>query len=120
MAPELFPEDERDLDQRFTLWSDVYAFGMLSFEVSPHSERRCHFLFISLSQMFTDEVPFKSLGAYSQFRIVACVQRGDRPSRASDTQQRISDNMWGLMRDCWVANPIARPTAAVIVQRIGQ
>jgi serine/threonine protein kinase len=33
MAPELFPEDERDVDQLFSLSSDIYAFGMLAFEV---------------------------------------------------------------------------------------
>jgi len=100
MAPELFPEDERNVDQLFSQWSDIYAFGMLAFEI------------------FTDEVPFKSLGALSQYRIMASVHRGDRPSRASDTHQRISDDMWGIMRNCWVANPTVRPTAAAIVQNI--
>jgi hypothetical protein len=33
MAPELFPEDESDVDQLFTLSSDIYALGMLAFEV---------------------------------------------------------------------------------------
>jgi len=100
MAPELFPEDERLVDQLFSPSSDIYAFGMLAFEI------------------FTDEVPFISLGAHSQFRIMAIVIRGDRPSRSSDTQQRISDDMWEIMQRCWVANPIARPTAFAIVQRI--
>jgi len=101
MAPELFPEDERIVDQLFSPSSDIYAFGMLAFE------------------MFTDEVPFNSLGALSQFRIMASVLRGDRPSRSSDVQRRISDTMWEIMRDSWVANPMERPTAAMILQRIG-
>jgi len=100
MAPELFPEDESNVDQLFSPSSDIYAFGMLAFEI------------------FTDEVPFNSLGAYSQFRIVAIVKRGDRPSRSSDAQRRISDNMWEIMQRCWVADPGARPTAFAIVQRI--
>ena len=36
MAPELFPEDERIVDQLFSPSSDIYAFGMLAFEVSKH------------------------------------------------------------------------------------
>lgn len=33
MAPELLPEEEIDVDELFTLSSDVYAFGILAFEV---------------------------------------------------------------------------------------
>ena len=47
MAPELFPEDERIVDQLFSPSSDIYAFGMLAFEVSGHSElKNLHFLTI--------------------------------------------------------------------------
>jgi len=101
MAPELFPEDERIVDHLFSLSSDIYAFSMLAFEI------------------FTDEIPFNSLGARSEFRIMASVLGGGRPSRTSDVQRRISDTMWEIMRDSWVANPVERPTAALILQRIG-
>jgi serine/threonine protein kinase len=40
MAPELFPEDERLVDQLFSPSSDIYAFGMLAFEVSEHIESK--------------------------------------------------------------------------------
>ena len=34
MAPELFPQGDVNIDQLFSQKSDVYAFGMLCFEVS--------------------------------------------------------------------------------------
>jgi serine/threonine protein kinase len=118
MAPELFPEDERIVDQLFSPSSDIYAFGMLAFEVNLYFETSCSIVHC-VHQMFTDEVPFNSLGALSQFRIMASVLRGDRPSRSSDVQRRISDTMWEIMRDSWAADPMERPTAAMILQRIG-
>ena len=37
MAPELFPLDEStDVDRPFTPASDIYAFGMLAFEVRAY------------------------------------------------------------------------------------
>lgn len=33
MAPELLPEDDGDIDNLFTVHSDIYAFGMVAFEV---------------------------------------------------------------------------------------
>jgi serine/threonine protein kinase len=118
MAPELFPEDERNVDQLFSPSSDIYAFGMLAFEVHAYFETRCSFSHPT-PQMFTDEVPFDTLGSKSAFWIMARVHAGDRPSRSFDKQKRISDVMWETMRNCWAADPKARPTAAMIVQRIG-
>jgi len=40
MAPELFPEDESIVDQLFSPSSDIYAFGMLAFEVSEYIESK--------------------------------------------------------------------------------
>jgi serine/threonine protein kinase len=118
MAPELFPEDESNVDQLFSPSSDIYAFGMLAFEVPAYVETR----FPSAHhnpQTFTDEVPFDTLGSKSPFWIMTRVHAGDRPSRSSDKQKRISDIMWEIMRNCWAADSKARPTAAMIVQRIG-
>lgn len=33
MAPELIPEDDAEVDKLFTVHSDMYAFGILAFEV---------------------------------------------------------------------------------------
>jgi serine/threonine protein kinase len=47
MAPELFPEDESNVDQLFSPSSDIYAFGMLAFEVSDHIESK-HASFLTI------------------------------------------------------------------------
>jgi hypothetical protein len=47
MAPELFPEDDTSVDSLFSLQSDVYAFGMLAFEVRrPRQLHGCFSLII--------------------------------------------------------------------------
>jgi hypothetical protein len=38
MAPELFPEDDVDVDKLFSKCSDIYAFGMFAFEVRNYQE----------------------------------------------------------------------------------
>jgi serine/threonine protein kinase len=115
-APELWSEDDINIDQLFSPASDVYAFGMLAFQVLSYLTR---FVFAHFGpQMFTDEVPFSGLDQL-EFRIWASVRRGDRPLRSSDTHHRISDNMWAIIQGCWVSNPIARPMASVIVEWIG-
>jgi len=100
MAPELFPEDDTSVDNLFTPWSDIYAFGMLAFEI------------------FTGEIPFMSLRAKSHGQIMLRVLKGVRPLRSSDQQLRISDTMWEIMEECWVKEPTDRPPAAMIVRRM--
>jgi len=102
MAPELFPVDDTDVDSLFTWWSDVYAFGMLAFEI------------------FTDEIPFTSLKAKSHGQIMVRVLGGVRPLRSSDQQGRISNTMWLIMENCWAQEPTNRPLAAAIVQWIAR
>ena len=52
MAPELFPEDERIVDQLFSPSSDIYAFGMLAFEVSEYLEATALRLLITLKDVY--------------------------------------------------------------------
>lgn len=40
MAPELFPEDETNVDELFSPASDIYAFSMLAFEVQSYVAAR--------------------------------------------------------------------------------
>jgi serine/threonine protein kinase len=119
MAPELFPVDESiNLFRLFTPSSDIYAFGILAFEVDAYFRQRCssaHYI----PQIFTDKVPFRAPNFRSPFHIVIRVLSGERPLRSSDTQHRISDIMWETIRNCWAADPKARPTAAKIIQWIG-
>jgi len=103
MAPELLPQsDEEKLSRFITPSADIYAFAMLAFEI------------------FTDEVPYRSLKAKTQFQIMLRVHQGIRPLRSSDTQNRISDKMWEIMQNCWVHDPVRRPLATVVVQDMSE
>jgi len=105
MAPELLVEDEAEdsnVDELFTLASDVYAFGILSFEI------------------FTDVLHLGSTRRGAGF--MACIMRhireGMRPERTSDKQRLISDAVWDTMQACWDYEPTQRLSAAAVVQRI--
>jgi len=100
MAPELLPIDDRNVDELFTLSSDVYAFGMLAFEI------------------FTDSDFVITQGAVSARHVMSRVHEGKRPERSSDTEGRISDAAWNTLQACWVHDPTLRPTADEVVQRM--
>jgi len=102
MAPELLPEEENvNINNLFTRYSDIYAFGMLAFEI------------------FTEEIPYKSMRARTQGQIMLLVHQGRRPSRTSDTQGHISDTMWEIMENSWNHEPARRPSITAVLQRIG-
>jgi serine/threonine protein kinase len=121
MAPELLPQTDVDnMGPLFTRWSDMYAFGMSAFEV-----RGCGSVgvlpvtaLMPFGQIFTEEVPFKSMGASNMGQIMVRVHRGERPLRSSDTDARMSDAVWWVMQDCWSEERVRRPLAAQVLQRI--
>ncbi|KAG6877903.1 hypothetical protein C0992_009096 [Termitomyces sp. T32_za158] len=95
-APELLdPDDE---SSRRTKASDVYAFGMVCYE------------------MFTGERPF---GRVNPVALIKKIMRGQHPAKPSGNkyQERgLTDNMWSLMESCWSPLPENRPTVAQILK----
>jgi len=102
MAPELVPLEESDInvDGLFSHKSDIYAFGMLAFE------------------LFTDTAPYASYRAVKDYQIVPLVHGGFRPKRGQDRRRYISDDMWALMQICWAHEPKQRPTAKYVLQQL--
>jgi serine/threonine protein kinase len=102
MAPELFPSVEANLnvDEQFSKKSDVYAFGMLCYEV------------------FTNEVPFACYNARMDWQIVPLIHQGKRPICTTRVQHQITMDMWRLMEACWLTARENRPSAELIVQRM--
>jgi len=102
MAPELFPSGEVNvnIDDLFSKKSDVYAFGMLCYEI------------------FTNEVPFTCHNVRMDWQIVPLIQQGKRPRYTTQVQRRIPTDIWELMEACWVAARESRPSADLIVQRM--
>jgi len=101
MAPELFPNDVNvNMDDQFWKKSDVYAFGMLCYEI------------------FINEVPFACYNARMEWQIVPLIQQGKRPRYITQVQRQIPMDMWRLMEACWAEAPKNRPSAELIVQRM--
>lgn len=102
MAPELWPSIEVNVnvDDQFSKKSDVYAFGMLCYEI------------------FTNEAPFACYDAHMDFQITLLICQGKRPKRTTQVQRHISANMWMIMEACWVTMPESRPSAQQINQRM--
>jgi len=101
MAPELFPQQgEVDIDQLFSKKSDIYAFGMLCFEV------------------FTNEEPFACYNARLDWQVVPLIHQGKRPLCTPRVKRFISENMWMIIAACWKTEPDDRPSADQILQRL--
>ncbi|KAG6827258.1 hypothetical protein H0H92_012595 [Tricholoma furcatifolium] len=96
-APELVESDE---NVRRTEASDVYAFGMVCYE------------------MFSALRPF---GKVKPVAVVTKIMAGQQPSRPSGPgilERGLTDEMWAIMKSCWSRHPAQRPTAAEIVTRL--
>ena len=80
--------------QEFTEQSDVYAFGMLCWE------------------MFTRELPFANLSPHqAALAVISEDKRPDIPLFVPPAYAR-------LMSDCWTRNPRHRPTFAQVIERL--
>lgn len=101
MAPELFPpEGDVDINKLYSTKSDMYAFGILCFEI------------------FTGQQPFTCYNARHDWQVVPLIQKGMRPLRTAHVQHCISQDIWAMMEACWMTMPENRPSAAQVVQRI--
>ncbi|KAH0586833.1 hypothetical protein H2248_005679 [Termitomyces sp. 'cryptogamus'] len=95
-APELI-----DLDAEYsekTQASDVYAFGMVCFEI------------------LTGERPFGNSGPMLVYQKTV---RGEGPSRPTDVkclEFGLTDDLWALMEKCWSLFPQDRPSATQITR----
>jgi len=99
MAPELLPasESESDGPPELAKEADVYAFSMVALE--------------SLS----GKLPFFYVA--TELGVVLKVLNGQRPER-SKYPTIFTDDMWGLLVDCWGQTPQNRPNMNTVLQRL--
>lgn len=88
MAPELYRTDQ------VSTASDVYAFGILLFE------------------LFARHRPFPST---TRLHAAVLLCRGDRPSRIELPLGPRSDAVWAIIVRCWAQDVAARPTMAHVL-----
>ena len=111
-APELVdPQRFQLTDTGPTTASDVYAFGVLAWEVS----RELVFFFwinsqTRLYQVFAGHAPFsdegKVAGVYSMLK-------GRRPARPDHPE--LSDRAWKMINGCWKDDPAQRTTITEVI-----
>jgi len=108
MAPELL-KSGTDI----TKASDMYAFGVVIFEV-----RACHDISIACfihyrCQVFAGKIPFADWPPTTVAVRVLMGQRPDRPEHSDFT-----DRLWELTQRCWDADPLRRPGSAEMVSHL--
>jgi serine/threonine protein kinase len=93
MAPELYG----DSDDKYTTKVDVYAFAVLVY------------------QMFTKAIELDdNLPTRSSQHLMMRIMRGSRLKK----QKEVHDVYWDMIKDCWHADPVKRPTFSEIVDRL--
>lgn len=120
MAPELLvPEAFDKKDTLPTLQADVYAFGLVIYQVCPHDYTQsivlqcAHFL-----QVLTGEFPF---GRASRSAIGYYVVSGERPTKPTDPEAiGFSDELWDITSRCWSTAMESRPEIGEVVTVLGE
>ena len=94
MAPELLdPEKFEKSSSRPTKAADMYAFGMVIYEV------------------LTGLDPFHDKKDVAMLSLIRHIVKGARPVKPSDAGQiGFGDGTWELVKECWKSNSTKRPT----------
>lgn len=93
MGPELF--DPEIQQHRPTICSDCYALGMVIYEV------------------LSERVPFHKC---SQWVVTTKVVNGGRPERPREEDSWFTDEVWEVLKRCWMHQPGDRPSIEDVLQ----
>ena len=101
MSPELLdPEEFGSKNGRPTKESDCYALGMVILEV------------------LTGQAPFPYCTAPVVMRKIIKGERPDRPQGPEAVW--FTDDLWGLLKQCWSSEPRLRPTVESVLEHLKQ
>ena len=119
MAPELIKTNDEEKSGLSTNVSDVFALGMVTFEVSNvHCGRLFHGLetpSCTSLQIFTGEVPFPEYRASAM--VMRKIMDGDRPQRPSKGKKYgLSDDLWEIIQSSLAHRAEERPHVGTFVE----
>jgi len=115
MSPELLiPSKFGMSDSLPTAASDVYAFGLVVFQVCRHDRGYRPFTYIT--QVLTGEAPFHKI---RQTELGFSIVRGIRPDKPENAVTiGFSDSLWGFVQRCWDGDKDLRPRVVEVVMRL--
>ena len=115
MSPELFVPSKFGMTNSLpTPQADIYAFGLVIFQVCEQDWRYCGFSY--LIQVLTGEFPFHGI---AQTELVWSVLEGLRPDKPEDASSiGFSDSLWGFVQRCWDGDLKSRPKVAEVVTHL--
>ena len=117
-APELLDSELEDTGRPNTRATDVYAFGMVCYEVRQIYKATAQLPLRLAWQMFSGDFPFHDISDYVFMSALKRERRPSRPLHPLSAARRLDDGMWHLIEACWGQNPIERPGADCIVQSL--
>jgi len=116
MAPELLNPSGFGLNSRKpTKRSDIYAFGMTTYQVSTGCLRKRQQTAQGSVQVITRKQPFP--GAKDGV-IIYSVVAGVRPARPQESNELVSDNVWNFISRCWSSSWNGRPDANLAINAL--
>ena len=115
MSPELLmPSKFGSTESVPTLEADIYAFGLVIYQVCDHD--RDHSLFTYFFQVLTGSLPFLGLG---MAEMVMNVVQGVRPTRPENASAiGLSDPLWSFVQRCWDGEMELRPKVAEVISQL--
>ena len=97
-----------------TTEADVYAFGLVIYQVCDHD--RDHSLFTYIFQVLTGRLPFPGLGMAEIAMNVVRRARPIKPENASAIG--LSDSLWSFVQRCWDGEMELRPKVVEVLSQL--
>ena len=108
MAPELL-KLESDISKE----ADMYAFGMVIFEVRAHHGISIVYFVHHRYKVFAGAAPFADSPPTTVAVRVLSGKRPDRPKNPG-----LTDELWDLIQRCWEGDPLRRPESSEVVSHL--
>ena len=115
MSPELLVPSRFGIqDSVPTPQADIYAFGLVMFQVCEQDREYGSFAYIA--QVLTGQFPFRGV---RQTKLGWSVVRGVRPTKPENASSiGFSDLLWSFSQRCWDDNMTLRPKVGEVVKRL--